>query len=204
MALAFLAPSTSIGDDTAKSKQPLTAKQISEKLRTTVDASFVDTPLKDIGHYFADVVGVPIIIDAKSLEEAAIPVDVPITIDLHGMTLRTTLQVILGQIECVAAPRDGYILITTPDHMQSIMDRRIYRAAELPGAAADGANLSELIETIQTTVEPSQWDAAGGPGRIAQYQSTVVIRQSPDVQDQIDELLHQLQEAIARDSAKTP
>jgi hypothetical protein len=193
-----------MGDDGARNGKPLTAKQISEKLRMSVDASFVDTPLKDVASYFTDVAGVPIIIDAKSLEEAAIPVDAPVTINLQGLALRTTLQVMLDPLECVAAPREGYILISTPDRKQNLMDRRVYRAAELPGVAADGANLPGLIETIQTTVEPTRWDTMGGSGHISQYQSTLVILQSPDVHDQIDELLRELHVAIGRDGAQKP
>lgn len=59
-------------------------------------------------------------------------------------------------------------------------------------------NLSELVVLIQSTVSPESWDAAGGSGHITIHNQTssLVIRQTAAVHDEIADLLTQLRRAM--------
>ena len=57
-----------------------------------------------------------------------------------------------------------------------------------------GADFDSLIELITSTVKPSTWDAVGGPGSIAGFETnlSLVVSQTQDVHDEIRDLLEQL------------
>ncbi|WP_391564897.1 type II secretion system protein GspD [Allorhodopirellula solitaria] len=69
-------------------------------------------------------------------------------------------------------------------------------AGPMPSGRGGGsiANFSQLIQLIQTTVEPDSWEALGGVGTMAPYPQnlSLVISTTSDVHDQIVDLLESL------------
>ena len=65
-------------------------------------------------------------------------------------------------------------------------------AGSMGGAAL--ADFDSLIELIQTTVDPTSWDAQGGPGSISPFPTnlSLVISNTQEVHEQIADLLEQL------------
>ncbi len=65
-----------------------------------------------------------------------------------------------------------------------------------PGGLGGGsqADFDSLIELITSTVKPTSWDAVGGPGSIAPFQTnlSLVISQTQEVHEEIVDLLEQL------------
>jgi len=65
-----------------------------------------------------------------------------------------------------------------------------------PGGAGGGAqaDFDSLIDLITSTVKPTSWDAVGGPGSIAPFETnlSLVISQTQEVHEQIVDLLEQL------------
>lgn len=68
------------------------------------------------------------------------------------------------------------------------------------GSPSSGAQASKktmedvLIKLITNTIKPESWDASGGPGTIDYFPlgMALTINQTPDIQEQIQELLHAL------------
>lgn len=58
-------------------------------------------------------------------------------------------------------------------------------------------HLAELSVILQSVIAPESWEAAGGPGHIAVHGQTLslVVRQSPEVHEEIDALLTSLRRA---------
>lgn len=67
------------------------------------------------------------------------------------------------------------------------MDASPSRSDRSPATKRFG--IHDLIEVIQTTIEPESWDQMGGPGNIARLGTMLVVRQSAEVIDEIDTLL---------------
>lgn len=65
-----------------------------------------------------------------------------------------------------------------------------------PGGLGGGAqaDFDSLIELITSTVKPTTWDAVGGPGSIAPFETnlSLVVSQTQEVHEEIDDLLQQL------------
>jgi len=57
------------------------------------------------------------------------------------------------------------------------------------GVAAARSSMDDLIEAIQTTIDPASWDQVGGPGAIANVGNSLIISASPSTHKQIDELI---------------
>ncbi len=64
----------------------------------------------------------------------------------------------------------------------------------MPRGGASFADFSQLINLIQTTIEPDSWEALGGTGTIQQYPQnlSLVISTTSEIHDQIAELLDSL------------
>lgn len=73
-----------------------------------------------------------------------------------------------------------------------------------PGGGAFGGGNSlvgdagpDLVDLIQKTIAPPSWDVNGGPGAIYYWRPgmSIVVRQTDDVHEQLNDLLQQLQRA---------
>jgi hypothetical protein len=185
--------------------EPESYESLRQKLDKPISAEFVETPLKDIVDYLAAAIGCQIVLDHRSLEEAAISVDTPVTINLRNIKAATLLKRLLaseiGRLDFVR--RDGFIEISNVTKLETQWEWRIYFARDLPGVTPEAPDVSEVIELIQSTIEPSSWQAQGGEGNIVHLQSILVIRQSPRVHDRIDELLHATRKAMAEAAKPT-
>jgi hypothetical protein len=77
----------------------------------------------------------------------------------------------------------------------------VYPVADLLGRGKETRldDLDDLVSTIATTVEPKSWANNGGEGTIEYYYRSraVVVRQTPEVHEQIAELLAGLRQARA-------
>ncbi len=64
----------------------------------------------------------------------------------------------------------------------------------MPRGGASFADFTQLINLIQTTIEPDSWEALGGTGTIQQYPQnlSLVISTTSEIHDQITELLESL------------
>ena len=58
---------------------------------------------------------IPIVLNAKKLEEAGVNIDTPVTKRLKGLTLRSALNLLLDDLELTYAVQNGVLMITTED-----------------------------------------------------------------------------------------
>ena len=96
---------------------------ILDKLDEPIAMSFIaDTPLEDVLKYIKQATtsstyqGIPIYVDPLGLQEAEKSMTSTIrNIDLEGVPLRRTLQLILKQIDLVYFVEDGLLCITSEE-----------------------------------------------------------------------------------------
>ena len=70
--------------------------------------------------------------------------------------------------------------------------------ASTQAALAQNNNRADLSDWIQQVVAPRTWQVNGGQGTIRQYQlpnHVLVVRQTQDVHDQMEQVLQQLRRA---------
>jgi hypothetical protein len=91
-------------------------------LGQNTDIEFIETPLKDVVEFLAEKHGIPIVLNAKALEEAGVNIDTPVTKRLQGITLRSALRLTLGELELTHAVQNGVLMITTEGEAQKLQN----------------------------------------------------------------------------------
>jgi RNA polymerase sigma factor (sigma-70 family) len=117
------------------------SRAIMKKLEEPIAMSFAnETPLEDVLKYIKSATtgpndtGIPIYVDPKGLEDATSELKSPVTLDLEGVPLKTTLRLILKQVGLAYCVKDGLLFISSPD---GISQELIEFVATHPGEPAD-------------------------------------------------------------------
>ena len=160
---------------------------------------FDEMPLVDAMRYFSQQHGIPIQLASKKLEEAAVPLDTPVTRTLRGISLRSILKVILDDLELTYVIRDSVLLITTPEDaewQERVVVYDVRELVEMPDGQPDFDPLSDLITSM---VSPQSWDDGTGPGPVRGIGSDwIVFSQSDEIHEEVAALLAGLRERLSR------
>ncbi len=153
-----------------------------------------ETPLEEVIEFLMTVHDIPILMDTRALDDVGLTVDQPITIDLTGVSLRSGLTIMLGQIELTWLIDDAGLLITTMEAAEARMETRITPVADIvkvphPELVQDPYDMKSLIELIKASVEPESWDTVGGPASLERFRGSLVISQVEPTHQRIANLL---------------
>ena len=136
-----------------------------ERLEEIVDLSSLEasTSFADVLDLLKNSVAPPLQIQPNwrdLLENAEIEPTTPAGMDpLTGIKLRKALEILLDGVSSDFAEvsyivDEGVILIATPDSLPNNMVPGVY---DIPALAYSPGSASELIETIQNTIDPESW-----------------------------------------------
>ncbi len=107
-------------------------KKIYDALDKPVESlEFNETPLRDVISQLQDSQGIPIQVDIKALEEAGLDLDAPVTRNLSGVSLRSALRLILGDLDMTYLIKDEVLLITTKEKAAENLIVKVYPVADL-------------------------------------------------------------------------
>jgi hypothetical protein len=129
-----------------------------------------ETPLNQAVAALQTKLGVPVLLDAKALEDSGIDPGTPLTADQQpeietGELLRGCLRN-HGLTWIIPASNDR-ILITSLQAMEQTSINRVYEVTDL---IDENHGTEAIIERIQSLVEPSTWKANGGQGDLTVWQ----------------------------------
>jgi hypothetical protein len=159
-------------------------------------------PFQDVITYLAQKHRIAIELDSKGLQQACVRSDTPITCSLKGITLRSLLRVVLGELDLTYVVGDGYLLITSKTEADNKLRMQIYPVGDLvmtdsefrtplDPCGKDGSYFHNLIDVITSVVEPTTWDELGGPGSVSPHGSSraLAVSQTDEVHEEIAALL---------------
>ena len=113
-------------------------KSILAKLNEPISMSFAnETPLEDVLKYIKSATqgpndtGIPIYVDPVGLNEAEKTLTSPVTLDLEGVPLKTTLRLLLKQLGLTYTVKDGLLTITSESSEDQPTEIRVYPVADL-------------------------------------------------------------------------
>jgi hypothetical protein len=170
-----------------------TVKRIEEALRGPLKSNgldFVDVPLEEVVSTLQEDYGIPIQIDVPALEEMGIGPDEGVTANIHNVSLRSALRLILKRNQLVYIVQDEVLLITTPEQAESQLVTCVY---DLRGVTEDISDktIDNVIDTITSCISTETWaENGGGESEInAVKPGLLVISQTQAVHEQIVGLL---------------
>ncbi|HEX3600008.1 MAG TPA: hypothetical protein VHU84_07680 [Lacipirellulaceae bacterium] len=92
---------------------------------------FVETPLKDVVTQLQDDYKIPIQIDTAALDEIGVNADEPVSVNLHNVSLRSALRLMLKNLQLTYIIRDEVLMITTPQAAEANLVVKVYPVADL-------------------------------------------------------------------------
>ncbi len=161
-ALCAAVPSLA-GPQWCRGAGPSNAEQkIEVTLLSPTQLDFIETPLQDVVDYLKDYHRIEIQIDRKACNEAGLdPSTMPLTKNLKGISLRSALNLVLGDHELTYLIQDEVLLITTLKDAAGRLTTKVYPVDDVVGAGKrsdDGPPPRDvLIQVIVTTVAPRSW-----------------------------------------------
>ncbi|HEV7225051.1 MAG TPA: VWA domain-containing protein, partial [Pirellulales bacterium] len=87
--------------------------KIMAALDDKTELEFVDQPLSDVVEYLRERHEIEIQLDNKALADAGLGSDTPVTRNIKGITLRSALRLMLGEMDLTYVIRDEVLMITT-------------------------------------------------------------------------------------------
>ncbi|QGJ69824.1 Hypothetical protein PBC10988_15110 [Planctomycetales bacterium 10988] len=176
------------------------------QLAKQVKLEFYDTPLMDVIEVLRDHAGMNMIIDAKAFEEEGISIDVPVTLQVSGISLESALELILSPLDCTWYVHRGLLMITTLTVEETTQFVRIYDISPLLDKQA---SLEERIHyheqlgnIIKQTIHPDRWIEVGGNSSLMSWKNTFVMNASPKTHERVQTLLNTLYEISQEEKDK--
>lgn len=135
------------------------SRQILEKLEEPIAMSFAnETPLEQVLKYIKQATttdnfnGIPIYVDPVGLQQAERSLNSTVQIDLEGVPLRRTLQLVLAQIGLIYFVEDGILVITNAEaeaHLPPTMETPPPIKERLQKAERGEMSVSEMKDLIE-------------------------------------------------------
>jgi tetratricopeptide (TPR) repeat protein len=109
-------------------------RRIESALRGPLTANgmdFTDTPLEEVVNLLQEEYGIPIQIDDAALEATGLDPTEPVTVQLHNVSLRSALRLMLKKLQLTYIIQDEVLMITTPEEAESQLVVKVYPVADL-------------------------------------------------------------------------
>ncbi len=169
--LAAAAIAASVNPCSAQWGEPTAAeRKILKALDSPTELEYIETPLSDVVDFLRDYHHIEIQIDARSMADAGLDPEEPITRDLKKISLRSALRLLLDPLGMEYVLDDDVLLLTTFEDVEDRMMPRVYPIDDLIGRAGVGNSRRDdcraLIDLLTSTARPTSWDIVGGYGSI--------------------------------------
>jgi hypothetical protein len=158
---------------------------IADRMTKPVEFKYEATPLKEVVEDLKKRLKVPIVIETKVLEEAAISLENPIKGEVvegksRGGTAFDDVNGLLRPYKLSVEIRHDALIVSTLERHSISFVCRTYRL--LKAADAD-----KLIKQITSKTAPDSWDEVGGAGSITNIGTKVlVVLQTPAIHREIE------------------
>ena len=119
-------------------------QRILDALEADVDLDYPETPLKEVIEDLKERFNIPIVLATKKLEEAAINLETPVTVNFKQISLRAGLRNMLGELGLTYLIKDEVMQITTPEDAGSQLITKVYRVGDLVVPIAPNSSLFGL------------------------------------------------------------
>jgi len=162
-------------------------KALFRALNSTMTIRLKNARFEEVIDYLQSKTGLSIVLDRAMLTAADISYDSTVSVDLKDVSVRTVLRKVLADLNLTYVIRNEAIMVVTPAVARQMQVTRVYYVRDLlPGGWGffSAVQAAQLIDMIQTTVEPQSWRANGGDGTIVYdpVRRALIVKQSAEFQ----------------------
>lgn len=185
-----------------RGKTKLSSKEVAllKALNSTLSVNFSKAKLSEVIELMQDKAGLTILVDEPSLKDANVDLyEESVTFKVNKVAVRTILRKLLADRGLAYVIKEGMLQVVTQQKAREMMVVRSYPVGDL--VASDNPlfwgpifsraimlqNAQRIIDMIQSSVEPAQWNTQGGPGTITFHEPSMslVIRASAEMHYQL-------------------
>jgi type II secretory pathway component GspD/PulD (secretin) len=171
-------------------------------LQKRVTVKYKDVPLNEVVKDLTARGGATIVADPRGLKDTGVLPNTPITAGGTNVRLSTLLDQIVTPLNLDFVVAGDSVRITDRQRATGDLVTVTYPINDLVLRIENGRNVvdaeavKDLINSITVAIAPDSWDEPDGPGSVSFTDKTnsLVIRQSPDVQREIQTLLARLRQ----------
>ena len=170
-------------------------------LQKKISVNFDGTPLRQVIDELRVMTGTNVLADEPAFEEAEISFERPVTLKLDNVTFKSVLNLLTHQLRMGWTCRDEVLMLTTAEHCRGKLMSKTYTVEDLvhplyATGKRHAAFEDLLIRLVTNTIAPATWSSVGGRGTIDYYPlgMALVVTQTPDVHEQVAELLAMLRQ----------
>ncbi|MFN0056174.1 MAG: hypothetical protein ACKV0T_28840 [Planctomycetales bacterium] len=172
-----------------QSEEESAEERIEQSLSETVSVNFGELALARVLDQLKSQHKLPLWIDRRGLDDAAVSLDQPVTLVLENVHLETVLNLLLEPLQLEWVVQDEVLKITTLQRAALGAETRTYEIQNLIDA---GHTPEELIEAIEKCLAPDSWGDKAHQGAIRHSGGILICRQSQRVQSLVAGLLMEL------------
>ena len=139
------------------------------------EVEFADVPLKHFLRFVMNFSTIPVSVDPDALALVRATPHSKINVRKADATIDQLLAAALGPLQLTHLAVDQQLVVTRPPLADGGLRTHSHGVSDLVGN--DPQSLTQLADLIVELVEPSSWEAAGGPGVIREELPSLVIQQ---------------------------
>ncbi len=174
--------------------------KIRQALAKPIELNFKETPLAEVVKTLRDKLHINILLDKRTLAEAGVAEDTPVTFSISNISAKSALALMLRDLgDLTAVIQHELLMITTVDEANSILEIRVYDVTDLvygTESKDEKPDFQSLIDVIAACVRPTSWDSVGGLGSISPFDAVgikaLVLSTSQDIHEEVADLIAQL------------
>ena len=161
------------------------------------EIEWVDLPLESAIDWLSETAGVEFLISPSGLEEEAVTPDVELTFRSKSLTYGRALRAALVELDLDYVLYDDYVLITSRETADTIVDTRMYALEDHP--LLRRFEEGQLVKAICDHVDPEAWPQFGGTGssHVSLMPGALVVTATQKTHDRVEALLAQYARVLA-------
>jgi hypothetical protein len=178
------------------SESVATIEKVLRSALASAGLNFTDAPLEKVAGSIRDTYQIPVQLDLPALEEIGVDAGEPVTTNLHGVSLRSALRLMLEPLGLTYIIRNEVLLITAPEVAEAELTTCVYDVRDLVQRTRGSVDFDPLIDTIISCVASETWaENGGGESDIRPLQpGFLVVSQAASVHEEIEGLLNTIRE----------
>ncbi len=185
-----------------KREEASNAAGIHRALRTKTKFAVKEVTLEAAIEKLAKDHDLQILIDKPTLQDEGISLELPVTLAVADITLRSVLKLVLEPQQLAYVIRNEVLMVTTETKASDQLVTRIYDIRPV----LEGDRYASLIDMITSCIQPETWDEVGGPGSIkpVHIAQALSIRQTQAVHDEIASILAEVERQLSVPTGTPP
>lgn len=134
------------------------------RIQTALDQEsqlqYVDLPLEELVIRVGELYDIPLVLDREALADAGLKPDLPIDVNVRGISLDSGLVRMLASHRLALTLEGDFLLVTTAE---AARENSVLRNYWLPAGSLSGPDAAKLIRQV---VDPQLWEERGGEATI--------------------------------------